>query len=182
MSPFTPVGAVARWRVIYDLMRVAKVGEIVTYVAMATALELHPDQDRTTIQLAVRRAVKELETEDRRTAKCVPNRGYQVVEPGVQLDLARHHQGKAGRALQRAHSKAVNVDFNGMDAGVRQAFELVGQALAAQIDLSRRLSVRTERLEKALSSTTERGQRTEAEVAALHARLAALEVKFSGGQ
>jgi hypothetical protein len=183
MSPFEPAGELARWRVLYGLLRAAEVGDVVTYEEMAYALGLVPVEDRAKVQLAMRRAVRELETEDQRTTEVVANKGYRIVEPERHLDLARQHQRKAGRSLQRGHSKVVNVDFNGMEPEIRKAFEVVAGAFAAQIDFNRRLSVRQENLEKAVQAAAqqidEHGQRTEEELTALRERLRRLEEKTS---
>ena len=186
MAPFEPAGEQARWRVLYDLLREANVGEVVTYDEMAEALELHPVDDRTRVQLAMRRAAQELETVDRHAVEAITNKGYRIVEPERQMDLARRHQRKAGRSLKRGHSKVTNVDFNGMDPDVRSAFEVMAGAFAAQIDFNRRLSARQEKLEAVVESVTQRSdehqQRTDDELAALRARLARLEGKTSGSE
>ena len=184
MSPFQPAGERARWRVIYDLLREAKVGEVITYREMAEALDLDAKRDRTKVQLAMRRAAKELETVDRHAVDPIANEGYRIVEPEQHLDLARKHQKKAGKSLQRGHSKVVNVDFNGMEPDVRKAFEVVAGAFAAQIDFNRRLSVRQDQLEKAVDAVTQQTdaqrQRTDEELEALRERLRRLEEKTSG--
>jgi hypothetical protein len=180
MPPFQPAGDQARWRTLYEQLKAARVGEVVTYDEMAAALDLDPVKDRSKVQLAMRRASKELEEQDRHAVQVVPNKGYRVVEPEQHLDLARHHQVKAGKSLQRGHSKVVNVDFNGMEPDVRRAFEVVGAAFAAQIDFNRRLDARQEHLERAVDAVTRQSERTDEEVAELRARLARLEDKTSG--
>lgn len=181
MSPFEPAGDRARWRVLYDLLREARVGEVITYGEMAEALDLDPAKDRTTIQLAMRRAAKELETQDKHAVEVIVNEGYRIVEPETHLDLAQKQQRRAGKALERGQSKVVNVDLNGMDPELRKAFEVVAGAFAAQIDFNRRLSARQEHLEKAVDAvtqgSTEQHQRTEEELAELRERLARLERK-----
>lgn len=186
MSPFQPSGERARWRFLYDLLRTAQVGEVVTYNEMAQALDLDPTKDRATIQLAMRRAARELEVEDKHAVQVITNEGYRIVEPGQHLDLAQKHQRKAGRSLVRGQSKVVNVDLNGMDRETRKAFEVVAGAFAAQIDFNRRLSVRQANLERAVEAVTaqteEQQQRTADELAALRERLRLLEERTSGSE
>lgn len=186
MSPFQPEGDRARWRVLYDLLCEAKVGEIVTYQEMAEALGLDPKADRSKVQLAMRRAAAELETQDQRAVDVVANAGYRIVEPEAQLNLAKRHQRKAGKSLKRGHSKVVHVDFNGMEPDVRKAFEVVAGAFAAQIDFNRRLSVRQENLEAAVEAVTKQSevqqQRTDEELTALRERLRRLEERTSGSE
>lgn len=181
MSPFQPAGGRARWRVIYDLLKVRKVGDVLDYDEMALALELDPLKDRTVIQLAMRRAAKELETVNKHAVDAVPNEGYCIVQPSEHVNLARRHQTKARRSLVRGHSKVVNVDFNAMDPEARKAFEIIAGAFAAQLDFNRRMDIRQSHLERAVKAVTEQteeqSQRTDGEIEALKARLRRLEEK-----
>lgn len=174
-KPFEPVGERPRWETAYDLLNAAKVGDIVTYAALAAALDLDPDNDRSLIQGAVHQAARRHEERDKRAVDAVKNVGYRVVEAPEQLGLARRQQSKASKALQRGHSKAVNVDFNGLPGDVRHAFEVVAQAFALQMDFNRRFDVRQKELEKAVANVTEKATRTEDEVADLRERLLRLE-------
>ncbi|BBC66956.1 hypothetical protein MMRN_38520 [Mycobacterium marinum] len=124
MSPFEPAGAVARWRVLYDLLGERTVGDVLTYDTMAEALELDPVKDRHTIQVAMRRAAKELEQEDKHALEPVQNVGYRIVEPEEHLKLARQHQRRSSRALVRGHSKVVNVDLSSVDPRCGTPFRL----------------------------------------------------------
>lgn len=175
MRPFQPVGSRARWRVLYDLLRPLRVGDLLTYDQMAAALELDPEADRHTIQLAMRRAARELETVNKHTVDVVVNKGYRVVEPEQQLGLARRHQRKASKSLVRGQSKVVNVDFNLIDPETRKAFEVMAGAFAAQLDFNRRMDVRQANLEKAVDAVAGQADRTDEEIAELRARLRRLE-------
>lgn len=187
MGPaFQPVGDRARWRVLYELLVPLKVGGVLTYDQMAAALDLDPTKDRTTIQLAMRRAARELEQVHKRATDAVPNEGYRIVEPEQHLGLARRHQRKAGKALVRGQSKVVNVDYNLIDPETRKAFEIVAGVFAAQIDFNRRMDVRQDNLEAALVAVTQRtevqAERTDEEIAELRARLKRLEEQASGSE
>lgn len=175
MSPFEPVGARARWRILYDLLGKISVGDILTYEAMAKALNLDPIKDRHTIQVSMRRAAKELEHEDKHALESVPNVGYRIVEPEEHLMLARQQQRRSSRALSRGHSKVVNVDLSGVDPEIRDAFQVVAAAFAMQMEFNRRTDVRQKRLEAALESVRDKSNRTDSEVAELRARLEKLE-------
>lgn len=183
MSPFRPVGDRARWRIIYDLLSKRGVGDVLTYDEMAAALELDPKKDRMTIQLAMRRAAKELESVDKHAVDVIPNEGYRIVEPTEQVGLAKRHQRKANRSLVRGQSKVVNVDFNLIDPETRKAFEVMAGAFAAQIDFNRRMDVRQRNLERAVEAVTHQteaqAQRTDEEIAELRGRLHRLEEKTS---
>lgn len=174
-DPFKPVGERARWRVIYDLLKNLDVGEVLTYAEMGEALDLHPDDDRITIQLAMRRATQELEQADKHTTDVVTGVGYRIAEPIEHLGLARKHQRKANRALVRGKDKATYVDLTGLPEEQKRAFEVVAAAFAAQLDFNKRFDVRQRNLEKAFNSVATRQEETETEVEELRERLARLE-------
>lgn len=175
MAPFQPIGAEARWRVVYDLLSAAPTGDLVTYDEMAQALDLDPLKNRPTIQAAVRRAAKEHERSDKRAIDAVPNAGYRVVEVAEHLQLARRYQKRAGNALASGHSKAVNVDLNGADPEVRHALEVVAQAFSMQMDFNRRFDVRQRKLEQTVAQIVNRESRSQAEIEELRSRLERLE-------
>ena len=180
MSPFEAAGEHARWRIIYEILRDAPVDSVVTYEQMGDALDLDPAKDRHAIQMAVRRAAQEYERHDKRALDAVPNEGYRVVKAGEHLGLARRHGRKAGKSLQRGHSKAVNVDLSEVaDPEVRKALELTAQAFSLQMDFNRRFAVRQEQLEKAVHEITDAQatdrQRSADEVAKLRERIERLE-------
>ena len=175
MSPFEPAGETARWRILYDLLSGRTVGDVLNYEVMAEALDLDPIEDRHTIQLAMRRASKELELENKHAVEAVQNVGYRIVEPEEHLRLARGQQRRSSRALARGHSKVVNVDLSNVDPEVRNAFQVVASAFAMQMEFNRRTDVRQKKLEDALDAVREKSTRTNEEVAELRARLDRLE-------
>lgn len=175
MSPFEPVGEVARWRTLYALLQQMGVGQVLTYKAMGEALDLDPEADRHTIQVAMRRASKEFEAEDKHATEAVPNVGYRIVESEEHLGLARRQQRKSSKALVRGHSKVVNVDLSDVDPEVRKAFQVMATAFAMQMEFNRRTDVRQQKLEVALGAVREESTRTTEEVAELRERLERLE-------
>jgi hypothetical protein len=184
MSPFEPAGDQARWRILYELLRPIQPDGVLSYEEMAEALSLDPVADKTTIQLAIRRAARELERRDKRAIDPVRNVGYRVVQAPEHLDLAERHQRKAKNSLVRSNSKVQNVDYNELDLTSRQAFELVGRALTWQLQQMKHLDLRQRNLEEALESVTKGVHRTETDVAQHDERLAWLErrVKELGGE
>ena len=175
MSPFEPVGETARWRIVYSLLQPLPTGATLTYEAIGEALGLDPDEDRHTIQMAVRRAGVESERVDLRAIEAVRNVGYRIVEPAEHGRLAVYQQRRSSRALKSGRSKVVNVDLTGLDPEVRKAFEVMAQAFGMQMDFNRRMDVRQKRLETAVNSIAESHDRSATEVAELKARLERLE-------
>ena len=180
-APFQPAGEQARWKTIYEILKATPIDGVVTYNKLGKALDLDPIKERHLIQQAMQRAAREYEGVDKRAIDAVRGKGYRVVEPREHLDLARRHQRKSSRALVRGHSKAVNVDLNGVEPQVRAALETVGRAFALQMDFNRRFDVRQARLEEAVraiaDSQHDDRKRTAEEVAELRERLARLEAE-----
>jgi predicted FMN-binding regulatory protein PaiB len=175
MSPFQPKGETARWRLIYQELQGAAIGDVVTYERLGKVLELDPDADRQKIQMAVRRAAEQYLKSDKRALDVVPTEGYQIVDAVGHIQLARRHQSKAAKELVKGHAKSVNVDLAGVDPEVKHALEVVARGFAVQMDFNRRFDVRQKRLEDALNSVSQQASRSEEEIAELRARLERLE-------
>lgn len=179
MSPFEPAGEVARWRVLYEMLRPLAPDSTLTYDEMATSLDLDPVKEKTVIQLAMRRAALELEKVDNRAVDSVRNVGYRVVQAPEHLTLAERHQRKARGSLVRSHSKVEHVDFNDLDQDSRKAFEIVGRALSWQLTQMRHLDLRQRNLEAAVDSVQTNVHRTETDVAQHDERLRELERRIT---
>lgn len=172
---FKPLGKDARWRLVFEVLAQAKIGDVVTYEQLGEVLMLNPKRDRHTIQMSVRKAAQVYEEEWHRALTSVTNVGYRVVEPQEHLTLARRHQTRASKSLMRGQSKVVNVDLSGLDSEVRHTFEVVARAFSLQMDFNRRFEVKQERLEQTLSAIEAASTRSEQEIADLKDRLARLE-------
>ncbi len=177
MSPFKPVGDEPRWRTLYGLLRNTAPNDLLTYQQMANALGLDPVRHRPTMASAMRRAAEEYLDVDRRAIEVVRDEGYRVIEAEEHLRLARAHNKRAGTQLEIAYSAATKVDLSNMDPEVRKGLEVLAHGFLEQMEINRRLSARQRRTERALDAVAQRSNRTEEEVAELHARLAALEAR-----
>lgn len=178
-QPFEPIGKQARWKTVYDLLKRTPTGTVVTYKQLADELGLDAVRHRDAIRGAVIRAAKEHEEKDKRAIQVVRGEGYRPVDARVNIELARKHQKRAGRSLVRGHSKAVNVDLNGVEPTVRAALETLGHAFVLQMDFNKRFEGKQAKLEETVreiaDSQAEDRKRTAEEVAELRARLARLE-------
>lgn len=181
-APFEPIGPQARWKTVYALLKKTPTGTIITWKELADELGLDAVRHRMAIRGALSRAAKEHEVEDKRAIEVVRGEGYRPVDARVNIELARKHQRRAGRSLARGHSKAVNVDLNGVDPQVRAALETIGHAFVLQMDFNKRFEGKQARLEQTVrdiaDSQEQDRKRTAEEVAELRERLARLE----GGQ
>src|SRR5690242_4602660 len=101
-----PRGLQARWRNVYDYTRNLEHGTMVTYEKCSELLEADVFLNRGDIY----RAMKEMETHDRKTLVCVTNEGYRVAYPSEHLALARKKRVSAYRSAKKAISKAKSAD------------------------------------------------------------------------
>lgn len=136
---FKPIAERARWRMVYDLMRQAEIGDTVTYEQMGAALDLDPERFRHELQMAARRAGLELERTDKRAADAVKNVGYRIVQPTEILGLGQRRNRRAGKQIQRGAITAQAVDLNEVDAPTRQALETLARGFAIQAEVNRRV-------------------------------------------
>jgi hypothetical protein len=174
--PFKPVGRAARWRILYEeLLKHANPGDLITYEQMAELLELHPERDRPKIHQAISRAGDEFLEEDKHALEPVPGRGYTVVTANKHLDIGRRHQKKASRALTRSHTVVTNVDLNGVEPELRNAFTTVARAIAQQQRMMKDWDIRQKNLEEKLQGLSTHQEHTAEELERLKARLAHLE-------
>lgn len=181
MSPFGPAGDRARWRTLYERLQKVNVGDVLTYEAMGALLQLDPVADRHAMQMAMRRAARELEEVDKHAVDSVLNVGYRVVETADHVMLAKRHQRKAGKSLVRSHSKVVNVDLRDTSPELRHVIEVGAAAIAAQLNFNRRMDLRQSNLERAVQAVANKTDRTDEELAELRERLARLEQRRTSG-
>lgn len=176
-SYFKPVGERARWLEVYDLLVATEMNGLVTYEAMGVALGLDPEdsKDRLLIQGAMRRAAKEHEVVNNRAVTAVTNQGYRVVEPKEHLGLAKRHQKRSTRSLERAHSKAVHVDMSKVEPETRKALDMMAQVIGLQMEYQDRAEKKLAAHDRAIESLVQARERTEAERQEFRERLERLE-------
>lgn len=177
-SSFEPVGAEARWKVVYHLLERTSVGDVLSYDKLGEALEVDPLRGRPVIYPAVARAgALYLETH-LRALVAVPNLGYRVVEPFEHLALARGHNKKAGRELERGYRVATQVDLTGVDPQVVRSLELLALGLSQQSEINRRQARTNAKIAKAMEATAVKADRTADQVDEVLDRLAKLEARI----
>lgn len=172
MTRFQPVGEVSYRDQVIELFGVTEFDTLITYERLSDHLGLETRKD---VQAVVNSAKWKLEKTHAKTVVAVPNEGYRVARPQEHLGLATLHQVKARRAIGRSLSKVTNVDVSSLTDGERAALTLAATGLALQVDYMRRNDIRAKRHEQMIEATTEASTRNEQEIAALRARLEALE-------
>jgi hypothetical protein len=178
-AAFTPVGGEARWKVVYRLLERRSVGDTLTYEAIGAALDLDPRRERWVIYPAVRRAATVYLDSHLRALVAVPNVGYRVVAPSEHLQLARDHNKKAGKELERGYQVATQVDLTDVDPEVRKGLELLALGLSQQQEINRRQARTNAKMAKAMEATATKVERTAEQVDEVMERMARLEERVS---
>jgi hypothetical protein len=156
-----PDGPVARWRVIYDLLQPLRPGDVLTYERMARALELDAKADRHVIQMAARRALRELLDVDHRGAEAVTNTGYRVAAASDHLSLGEKRSARAGRQISAGHAVTTKVDLTGVDPSTAAAIQVMAHGFAVQGEMNRRLAAKDAEHDELINLLTKRVERLE---------------------
>jgi methyl-accepting chemotaxis protein len=106
MTPFTPKGDVAEWRLIYKELQGRAPGYVLTLERVEEILGRELGQNRVPIY----RANKELEERDRRTLATVRGVGYRVAEANEHLGLALNHSDRAKHQLRRGIQRSASTN------------------------------------------------------------------------
>ncbi len=172
-AAFEPAdGVEARWKKVYRVLKGKPVDSVLTYAELD---ELFPGLGRPDLQSVLRRAAKEFLDRDKRALRNVRGHGYRVIDPSEHVQVARWHQQRSMKSLQRGHDAVVNVDLNGMSPEVKALTEATARALTMQMQFNRTMDVRQQRLEEAVAETVSRQEVQDETIADLKRRLEALE-------
>lgn len=143
-AAFKPKGDRAEWEPVYDELRAADVGEVVTYERLTDVLGRDFLADRGPIY----RATTALEESNKRTVVNVPKVGYRIATAEEHEPLARGHHKRSRRQLRSAIRKIASADRTQLDPAARQRFDALELNMGRQADMLRRLSERVDRVEK----------------------------------
>lgn len=141
---FQPKGETAQWRVVYDLLSAADLGEVVTYEDMAKALGMTPKRDRYRIQAAARKAGEKLLTSDDRAVEVVTNEGYRIVSAKRQIALAGNQIERASSSLDRGKDLATHVRLDELSEAERQIMHAMALGFAQVGEWARQIGRRVD--------------------------------------
>jgi uncharacterized coiled-coil protein SlyX len=136
---FTPKGAVAQWRTVYEHLVTLSVGDVVTHDRLVSLL---PEAAESSVKPAFYRAVKELEDENSRTFASVRGIGYRMAEAREHESLAQGHHRRSRRQLGKAKRKLVSADRSRLTADEKTRFTALEVHVSQQQDMLRRLSAK----------------------------------------
>lgn len=147
-----------QWRTIFERIGALKIGDVITYEDLAALL---PDAPESSVRPAFYRAVKECETQLRRSFCNVRKVGYRMVEANEHERLARQHHTRGKRQLTRAKRKAASADRSRLSREERARIDAVELNLTRQIEMTARLEGRVSKVETDLQAAR-REQRVDA--------------------
>lgn len=176
---FEPLAGESRWKIVYQLLERRSVGDTLTYEQLGAALDLDPKRERSVIYPAVGRAGAAYLDSHLRALVAVPNVGYRIVEPREHLQLARDHNRRAGKELDRGYRVATQVDLTDVDPEVRKGLELLALGLSQQQEINRRQARTNAKMAKVMEATAVKAERTAEQVDEVLDRLARLEERVA---
>lgn len=146
-----------QWQVIYQHISAMNPGDVIKYDELAGLL---PDAPEGSVRPAFYRAVRECETENKRSFCNVRGVGYRMVDANEHERLARTHHKRAKRQLKSGKRKASAADRSRMTREERSRIDAVELNLSRQIEMTSRLTSRVEKVESDLKAAR-REQRTD---------------------
>lgn len=164
-------GAEPQWATIYGRLRQMSIGDIVSYEELSALL---PDAAEGSWRGAFHRAVREMEEQHKRSFDNVRNTGYRMVAANEHERLARAHHKRAKRQLKTSVRKAHSADRSKLTREERARLDAIELNLSRQVELTRRLEGRVERVEAELKDTRRQQKTDTAALADKVDRLAAL--------
>lgn len=173
-DPFEPRGERAEWRIVYDRLKTLAIDQVISYETLSELLGRPFRDDRAPLY----RAMRELETQDKRTLENVRCRGYRVVHPTEHEKLATAHVRKSHRQLTKAKGRVDSADRTGLDQETRRRLDAKSVNLGAVhqmvLRLNRKVSEHDEELAKIRSRVKTDRRENQEDLAALSERVDAV--------
>lgn len=168
---FDVLGDRPQWKTIYDHLAGMNPGDVVSDEELCALL---PDAPIASVRSAFTRAVRETESELKRSFCRVRTVGYKMVEAAEHERLARGHHKRAKRQLKSAKRKASSADRSRLTREERAKIDAIELNLSRQIEMTARLESRVTRVETELKAARRQQSTDSAELADRVDRLAAL--------
>ena len=165
---FEPKGDVAEWQLVYNAIVNLDVGDTITYEQLDGILGRDFRQARGPFH----KANKELLAEHQRGLLNVKNVGYRVVPAEEHERAGRDQHRYAKRRLRASKHWLSNTDRSELAPEVAERFDRIEQSLDRQIDFTKRLDKRVQRVEKALEASRSEQQETAEETSSRLDKLA----------
>ena len=146
---FEPKGDLAEWQLIYNHISTLNVGDTVTYDKLTELL----DREFKTARGPFHKANRELLANHKRGMLNVKNVGYRVVPAEEHENAARDQHKYAKRRLRASKHWLANTDRAELPPEVAERFDRIEGSLDRQIDFTRRIDKRVQRVEKALEAS-----------------------------
>jgi hypothetical protein len=163
-TTFEPEDDQPRWAAVYNRIRDLSPGDIATYDELSEWAGVDVSKNN---RSSVYQAIKVLQREDHRTMECVPGQGYAVVPASAHADLAKKHNRRAGRQLNKAIGKVQSADRNYLTPAEAKRMDEMETAYAQQRGMILRLEKRVDKTEVAIQEARERDRQAKGSIAQL---------------
>lgn len=175
-TPFTPVGDLPRWEIIYGLFTRQPVGTIITYAQLTEALGAEFETNRSGLD----KAMKLLEEKEKRTLVCVRGSGYAIAPASAHLGLIKDRKRRAKKQVSRAISLATNVRKEELSPEAAKKIGEMELTLRAHRDMLSRMDRRLSRQEESLREVRRETKTTSANMEDRMSRLEELVRRTTG--
>jgi exonuclease VII large subunit len=162
---FTKKDVKSEWEKVYDYISVLSVGDEIDYAD----LDLILGRDFRSARTPFVRANKELLERNQRGMLNVRGVGYRVVTASEHEAAAKRHHKSARRQLTRAHQWVKNADRSQLTPEERQRFDRIELSLSRQLQHTKALEERVQKMEQATAAVVEKTNGVETDVAELKA-------------
>lgn len=163
MTPFQPKGDVAEWRLIYNALKVLEFDEIITTKQIEEILGRPLAKNRSPIY----RAVKELQSNNKRTLTTVRGVGYRIARAEEAFGLVMAHSERARSQLRRGVTIADTTDTALLHGDQAQRLESVANLATRAVEFLGIMAKQVDEHSRLIEAVKSEGADTSERVAAL---------------
>lgn len=167
MTPFVPKGAVAEWRLVYDVLKVLKPDDVISTEEIEGALGRPLGKNRSPVY----RAAKELQQVNRRALATVRGVGYRVAEPTEHFGLAMERSDRARVQLKKGIAIADATDLSLLPNDQAERLEALANLMTRGFEFMKILAIQVDAQTNLIESVKSEGKDTSERVSALEASL-----------
>lgn len=167
MTPFTPKGDVAEWRLVYDEITKLKSDEIITVEQLEKILGRSLEKNRSPVY----RAIKELQRNQQRTLVTVRGTGYRVAKADEHFGLVLAYSDRARSDLKRGVAIADATDRSLLKGDAAERLDAVANLATRAVEFLGIMAKQVDQHTKLIEAVKTEGKDTSERVAALEETL-----------
>lgn len=167
MTPFVPKGAVAEWRMVYDVLKELHPDDVISTEEIEGALGRPLGKNRSPVY----RAAKELQQVNRRSLATVRGIGYRVARADEHFGLALERSDRAQGQLKRGIAIADATDTSLLPSEQAERLEALANLMTRGFEFMKILALQVDAQTNMIESVKSEGQDTSERVDALEETL-----------